>query len=123
AYRASHGGTSPTPALVKQLLVSTATDIDSPSDQQGAGLMNIYAAVKAAQQLPGTTDATGPGDAPGLVVSTPSADSSQLELSGPGGTTVKTSVDVYNTSDAAASVTGTYRSLGAYSQIGDTVTE
>ena len=66
AYRQTHGGASPTPQLVKQILTGTATNIDAPADQQGAGLLNVYAAVRAAQQMPGSTDPRGAGDAPSI---------------------------------------------------------
>ncbi len=55
AYRDTHGGATPTPAQVKEILTSTATDIGAEADQQGAGLLNVYAAVEAARQMPGTT--------------------------------------------------------------------
>ena len=118
AYRATHGGASPTPAMVKQILTSTATDIDAPADQQGAGLLNVYAAVKAAQQMPGTTDASGPGSAPGLVASP-----SQLDLAGSGGSVSNQDVTLYNTDNRPTTVTASYRRIGPEFQIGRTVTE
>jgi len=53
AYAQTHGGSDPSPALVKEILTSSATDIDAPADEQGAGLLNIFAAVRLAESLPG----------------------------------------------------------------------
>jgi hypothetical protein len=49
AYRKAHNGATPSPAVVKQIIVSTAENIDAPGDQQGAGMIDAYAAVLAAK--------------------------------------------------------------------------
>jgi hypothetical protein len=114
-YRDSHNGESPSPALVKQILTGTATDVFAPADQQGAGQLNIQAAMAAAQQEPNTTVT---GSAPSLIPSP-----TQLDLKGDGGSTGFQSVSLFNPSNASTTVTGSYRELGPEHQIGQTVTE
>ena len=116
AYRDTHGGATPTPAQVKQILTGTATDIGAPADQQGAGLLNIDAAVKAARQMPSTSQAQS--STPELV-----DNPSQLGVQGAGGSTVHTSVQLYNASSKTEKVTGTYRALGSETAFGSPVTE
>jgi hypothetical protein len=116
AYRDTHGGATPTPAQVKEILTSTATDIGADADQQGAGLLNIYAAVEAARQMPGTSETHS--DVPELV-----DNPTQLDVQGPGGSTVDTSVTLYNASSHTERVTGTYRVLGSETSFGSPVTE
>ncbi len=117
AYRDTHGGATPSPAQVKEILTSTATDMGADADQQGAGLLNVYAAVQAARQMPGTTSVTH-ANTPGLV-----DNPTQLDVQGLGGSTVNQSVTLYNASSNAETVTGTYRSLGSETSFGNPVTE
>jgi len=61
AYAATHGGKSPSPALVKRILMSTTRDVVAPASQGGAGLLNVKAAIAAAKSMPGTTGTKSAG--------------------------------------------------------------
>jgi hypothetical protein len=103
AYEDAHGGQRPSPALVKQLLTGTATDLNAPSDQQGAGLLNSFAAVQAAKAI-GTHDNSGNALVPRQT---------QLDLVGSAGSVQRTSETLTNTSAKPQTVTETSRTLGA----------
>ncbi|HEY7814155.1 MAG TPA: S8 family serine peptidase, partial [Nakamurella sp.] len=51
AYAKTHHGRLPSPALVERIIVSTATDLGSPADTQGAGLVNTLKAVQLAESI------------------------------------------------------------------------
>ena len=117
AYRDSHNGASPSPALVKEILAGTATDIDAPATEQGAGLVNVYAAVRAAQQVPGATVTQQTGSS--ALIPSPT----QLRLTGTAGSASAQSISLYNSSSHAQTVTARFRWLGAQTQLGRTITE
>jgi subtilisin family serine protease len=108
AYKLYHGGALPGPALVKQILMSSADDIDASSGEQGAGLLDTNAAVLAAES---PTVGTGASGSPqrsqtGILVSTSSnvgtpapsgAKPGQIDVSGTAGSTQNATVTVTNT--------------------------
>ena len=59
AYRSSHAGADPAPALVKKIIMSTAMDLGAPSSEQGAGLINALEAVRMALSIGKPRDALG----------------------------------------------------------------
>jgi hypothetical protein len=52
AYRKAHGGLTPPPATVRQILLSTAGDLGAPVTGQGAGVLNSLRAVELASWMP-----------------------------------------------------------------------
>ncbi len=106
AYRQTHGGASPTPALVKQILLSTAADLGAPGNEQGAGLLNSYQAVLLAESIP-TSDGS-----PRPVGNTLLLSSNQLNAVGEPGTSENWSVTVTNTGEFPQFVYVNGRTIG-----------
>jgi hypothetical protein len=103
AYRASHRGATPTPAVVMQILTSTARDLGAPADEQGAGLLDVAAAVALARSVRPTTTTARPG---GVLASV-----TQLPLAGAPGSAVSRGFTITNDGRRAVTVTASTRTL------------
>ncbi|HKN72148.1 MAG TPA: S8 family serine peptidase [Terriglobales bacterium] len=104
AYRNTHHGASPSPALVKQILTSTATDLGVPATEQGAGILNSYKAVVLAESI---NTSHGPWGAQTLLLS-----ENQLNAVGAPGTFNSWPVTVTNTSPFPQLVEASGRTFG-----------
>ena len=98
AYRQAHRGASPTPDLVRRILMSSADDLGLPADEQGAGLVDSYRAVQLARNAPGGAGSAQSG--PGLLLG-----AAQLSSVSSPGAPVGGSVTVTNTGATAQQVT------------------
>jgi Subtilase family len=94
AYEKAHHGSPPSPAVVKQVLLSTATDLGAPAAEQGTGLLNSLKAVELASWQP-RSDPAGP---------TLKLSSNQLNYVGKPGATPSWSVTVTNAAHTAQTV-------------------
>ncbi len=106
AYAKTHHGTDPTPAVVKQILVSTADDIGAPATEQGAGLLDSYKAVEMAESMPSAKTTPAP------VGHTVALSTSQLNAVDQPGTTEKFPVTATNTGSGKELVLLSGRTLG-----------
>jgi hypothetical protein len=107
AYRKAHGGDTPSPAVVKQILLSTATDLGGPATEQGSGLLNSLKAVELASWMPRRHP----------VGETLRLSSSQLNYVGKPGATASWRVTVTNTGAKAQTVAVSGRGFTADSVI------
>jgi Subtilase family/Peptidase inhibitor I9 len=103
AYQAGHHGASPSPALVKQILTSTATDLGAVGSAQGAGLLNSYQAVRLAESI----------HAPRHVGDTLLLSSSQLNAVGAASSKHSWPVTITNAGSSTQHVSLAGRTLGA----------
>jgi hypothetical protein len=106
AYRNTHHGASPSPAVVKKIITGTASDLDHPAFEQGSGLINSLAAVQAAESW---RDGNGrPAAVGSSLVSTPS----QLTAIGHPGAPAVQRLSVRNVSNHPEVVHATTRTVG-----------
>jgi subtilase family protein len=107
AYRRTHLGKTPSPALVKQILVSTASDLGLPATEQGAGLLNTDKAVQLAESLPAGAVTPKP------VGNTLLISRAQLNAVGSPGATRSWQVRVTNTGGTPQLISAYGRTFGA----------
>ena len=114
AYRQAHRGHSPSPALVKRIIMSTATNLGAPASEQGAGLVNAYKAVQLARSA-GLSHRTGATLLTTVTRVSPAGSSPrQGQINGTGfpGTPVTATVAVTNTGTSGRVVHVAGRAFG-----------
>jgi Peptidase inhibitor I9 len=110
AYAKTHGAW-PSPQMVKEIITSTAQDINSPGDQQGAGLIDAYQAVLAAESY------RAPGSQPAGAGNTLVKSATQLNAIDPPGTPENLTETVTNEGSQSQTVAVSSRAIGQYTQV------
>jgi hypothetical protein len=113
AYEHTHGGVAPTPATVKGIITSTATDLGEPADEQGAGLVNATRAVELARSF------VAPRLAPKPTGDTLAIGTEKIERTAAPGTTFEAKVKVTNAGSARHGVTPTVKRFGPATVVSD----
>ena len=119
AYKKTHSGASPSPALVKQIIMSTATNLGAPAYEQGAGLVNGYQAVKMAESV-GLTHGTGSTlltTVTKVSPANPTPRQGQINGLGSPGTPVVAAVQVTNTGSSPQTVHVSGQTLGSATNV------
>jgi Subtilase family/Peptidase inhibitor I9 len=107
AYRSTHHGATPSPALVKSILLGSASDLGAPSQEQGAGLLDALKAVNTALSIADGNGAPAPrGD--GLVASPTSA-----SLTANPGQGLEQTFQITNTGTSSVTLKPALEALGA----------
>jgi hypothetical protein len=105
AYQETHKGARPSPAVVKQIIMSTATNLGAPAYEQGAGLVNAYQAVKMAESINAApTGNTLLTSVTSVSPANPSPRQGQINGLGNPGTPVTATVSVTNTGSSRQTV-------------------
>ena len=119
AYRKTHGGTPPPPALVKQIIMSTATNLGAPAYEQGAGLVNAYQAVRMAESigLPHRAGSTLLTSVTQVSAPNPTPRQGQINGLGNPGTPVTATVNVTNTGASRRTVHVSGQTLGKQTDV------
>jgi hypothetical protein len=109
AYASTHAGHDLAPALVKEILMSTATDIGAPATEQGAGLLNVLAAVREAKSIGGGSGVNTSSNASGGLLLNPG----QINVVQGPGDTASRSLQVTNTGADPVTVSLSTRALAS----------
>jgi hypothetical protein len=119
AYRNAHDGASPSPTLVKQIITGTADDVGAPADQQGAGLLDAYKAVRASESYGKSSHGPtfGPSFGRSFGGGTLLASASQLNATDAPGTPETLTDTITNTGGSTQSVALSTRAIGPYTQL------
>lgn len=102
AYRQSHGGKTPSSAVVRRIIFSSATDLGIAAEDQGSGLLNGLRAVELAKGYGKRTKSGGLLHSP----------NSLADLGKPGGS-FRHRVTVTNSGSSKATIRPVLRTLGA----------